>query len=61
MKALNNQPGTLRKAVERKRQRLIKKLIKAGVHKMQDGRQLYELTLTELQQEINDLERDGGD
>ncbi|QPA33436.1 Fur-regulated basic protein FbpA (plasmid) [Anoxybacillus caldiproteolyticus] len=51
----------MRKAVERKRQRLIKKLIKAGVHKMQDGRQLYELTLTELQQEINDLERDGGD
>jgi Fur-regulated basic protein A len=27
---------------------------------MPDGRQLYELTITELQQELNDLERHGG-
>lgn len=27
---------------------------------MPDGRQLYELTITELQHELNDLERNGG-
>ncbi|MED4914346.1 Fur-regulated basic protein FbpA [Parageobacillus thermoglucosidasius] len=27
---------------------------------MPDGRQLYELTITELQQELKDLERHGG-
>jgi hypothetical protein len=38
----------LMQAVERKRLKLIIKLIERGYVKTTDGRQLYELTLTEL-------------
>lgn len=49
---MNAQAGLLRTAVEEKRQELIGRLIALGITKMPDGRQLYELTLTELQEEF---------
>lgn len=41
----------LREAQERLKESLIERLIALGVTKMNDGRQLYELTLTELTNE----------
>lgn len=49
---MNTQAGLLRRAVETKKQELINQLISTGLTKMPDGRQLYELTLTELQDEF---------
>jgi len=40
----------LRNAVQLKRQTLINKLIKVGIYK-KDNKQLYELTLTDLEKE----------
>jgi hypothetical protein len=40
----------LRAAVEQKKRELIECLIQADVVKMPDGRQLYELTLSELKE-----------
>ncbi|WP_078430461.1 Fur-regulated basic protein FbpA [Alkalihalobacterium alkalinitrilicum] len=54
---MNNQTGLLRRAVEAKKQELIAQLISTGVTKMSDGRQLYELTLTELQDEFRKVRR----
>lgn len=42
----------LREGVEKKRQEYIRMLISAGIYKRAD-RQLYELTLSELQREYN--------
>lgn len=54
---MNAQAGLLRTAVEEKRQELIGRLIELGVTKMPDGQQLYELTLTELQDEFRRVKR----
>ncbi|MDP4086011.1 MAG: Fur-regulated basic protein FbpA [Bacillota bacterium] len=45
----------LRKAQDRLKDFLINRLIKAGIMKMEDGRQLYELTLTELKKEYREM------
>jgi hypothetical protein len=39
----------LKQEVEKRKDFLIRKLIQAGHNKMADGRQLYELTLSELE------------
>lgn len=52
---MNQQANLLRQAVESKKQRLIDGLIDQGVTKVPDGRQLYELTLSELQHEYNEV------
>jgi hypothetical protein len=39
----------LREAVEKRKSFIIDRLIKSGYTKLEDGRQLYELTLTELE------------
>lgn len=46
---MNYQRNLLREAVEKRKDLLIRKLIKAGYTKMADGRQLYELTPSELE------------
>lgn len=45
----------LREAVENEKKRFIKRLISMNFLKMADGRQLYELTLTELQETYEKL------
>jgi hypothetical protein len=47
----------LRDGQERLKDSLINRLIKAGWTKMDDGRQLYELTLTELIIEYEDAKK----
>ncbi|MBO0962521.1 Fur-regulated basic protein FbpA [Neobacillus sp. MM2021_6] len=39
----------LREAVEKRKSRIIRDLISVGYTKSEDGRQLYELSLTELE------------
>lgn len=46
----------LRRAVEQKKQFYIERLLEKGIFK-QNGRQLYELTLSELQREYEGLVR----
>jgi hypothetical protein len=46
-----------REGQERLKDELINRLIKAGWTKLADGRQLYELTLTELKEEYEDAKR----
>jgi hypothetical protein len=46
----------LREAVTRKKQDYITKLLEAGIYKASD-RQLYELTLSELEQEFQFLSK----
>lgn len=41
--------AVLKKAVENRKNFIIKRLIASGTYKVSDGRQLYELTLTELE------------
>jgi len=48
---LNVYKTVIREAQEKLKENLIEKLIAIGVTKMGDGRQLYELTLTELTNE----------
>lgn len=43
------QMAQLRKAVEERRNFIIRRLIAAGYNKMTDGRQFYELTLSDLE------------
>lgn len=43
------QRGLLHQAVQMRKEYLINQLIEVGYTKMVDGRQLYELTLTELE------------
>lgn len=50
--------SVLKEAVEKKRQELIELLISAGVYEV-NNRQLYELTLTELQDEFRKVDRNG--
>lgn len=45
----------LREAQERLKDYLIHRLLKAGYTKLDDGRQLYELTLTELMNEYEEI------
>lgn len=45
----------LRQAVEHKRQKLIEQLINADVYK-KDGKQLFELTLSELENEYRSVQ-----
>lgn len=41
--------AVLKKAVDNRKNFIIKRLIASGTYKVLDGRQLYELTLTELE------------
>lgn len=56
-----DQATTLRQAYDKEKQRLIEELIKCGYTKLEDGRQLYELTLTELLDEMRwvNMQREG--
>ncbi|MGC4378286.1 Fur-regulated basic protein FbpA [Fictibacillus sp. Mic-4] len=58
---LANSPGLLRRAVEGRKKMLIRELITCGIFEHPDGRQLYELTLTELEDEFRflNLKREG--
>lgn len=46
----------IRITLEQEKERIIGYLIQNGIHKLDDGRQLYEATLTELQQEQKHVE-----
>ena len=46
----------IRITLEQEKERVIDYLIQNGIHKLDDGRQLYEATLTELQQEQKHVE-----
>lgn len=48
----------LREAVEKRKSRIIRDLISVGYTKCEDGRQLYELLLTELE-ELHSQEKCG--
>lgn len=48
----------LRSAVQLKKQKLIDKLIKAGIYK-KNNKHLYELTLTDLEKEYKYIEKNG--
>ncbi|MFC0188213.1 Fur-regulated basic protein FbpA [Fictibacillus aquaticus] len=54
-------PNRLRTALDLYRKQLISELIKCGIFKDQHGRQLFELTLTELEDEMRwvNLQREG--
>ncbi|HWO95816.1 MAG TPA: Fur-regulated basic protein FbpA [Bacillus sp. (in: firmicutes)] len=49
------QRGLLNQAVQMRKEYLINQLIEVGYTKMADGRQLYELTLTELEAVYNNM------
>ncbi|MGM0903593.1 MAG: Fur-regulated basic protein FbpA [Bacillota bacterium] len=51
--------NTLRYAVQVKKEKLINKMIQSGVYK-KDNKHLYELTLTDLEDEYKYMERDTG-
>ncbi|MGG5253539.1 Fur-regulated basic protein FbpA [Neobacillus sp. SM06] len=54
---MTNFKSYLREAHDRLKDELIHKLLEAGWTKMTDGRQLYELTLSELVEEYKDTKR----
>ncbi|MGC4375899.1 Fur-regulated basic protein FbpA [Fictibacillus sp. Mic-4] len=56
-----NSPNILRRAVEQRKEMIIRELISCGVFEHPDGRQLYELTLSELEDEYRyiNLHREG--
>lgn len=47
--------AVLKKAVENRKDFIIKRLIASGTYKVENNRQLYELTLTELERLYIDL------
>ncbi|WP_078410085.1 Fur-regulated basic protein FbpA [Priestia abyssalis] len=49
------QRGLLNQAVQMRKEYLINQLIEVGYTKTADGRQLYELTLTELEVVYNNI------
>jgi hypothetical protein len=51
--------NTLRYAVQIKKEKLINKMIQSGIYK-KDNKHLYELTLTDLEEEYKNIERDTG-
>ncbi|WP_404330170.1 Fur-regulated basic protein FbpA [Mesobacillus maritimus] len=51
--------NTLRYAVQVKREKLINKMIQSGIYK-KNNKHLYELTLTDLEEEYKNMERDTG-
>lgn len=51
--------NTLRYAVQVKREKLINKMIQSGIYK-KNNKHLYELTLTDLEEEYKNIERDTG-
>ncbi|MGM0903662.1 MAG: Fur-regulated basic protein FbpA [Bacillota bacterium] len=49
--------NALRYAVQVKREKLINKMIQSGIYK-KNNKHLYELTLTDLEEEYKNMERD---
>jgi Fur-regulated basic protein A len=49
--------NTLRYAVQAKKEKLINKMIQSGIYK-KNNKHLYELTLTDLEEEYKNMERD---
>lgn len=49
--------NTLRYAVQVKKEKLINKMIQSGIYK-KNNKHLYELTLTDLEEEYKNMERD---